>query len=181
MNSNESPKSTVSRRTAVAAGLAPLVVARHVLGGAGYQAPSDKLRIACVGVGGVGEDYVAGCKNEEIVALCDLDHEFAAPVWIPASATAMCTSPERGPRPSAARAQFTGAVRRFSCGTRRPCDSATTKSLTASSTRPTARSGTTRFRLPSAHHSCARLHRCIDERQSSDDQGDAVHAEMAVG
>jgi hypothetical protein len=25
------------------------------------------------------------------------------------------------------------------------------------------------------------LHRCIDERQSSDDQGDAVHAEMAVG
>jgi hypothetical protein len=81
MNSTESTKGAISRRAAVAAGLAPLVVARHVLGGAGYQAPSDKLRIACVGVGGVGADYVAGCRSEEIVALCDLDHEFAAPVF----------------------------------------------------------------------------------------------------
>ena len=63
MNSNESTKGGMSRRAAVAAGLAPLVVARHVLGGAGYQAPSDKLRIAAVGVGGVGEDYVAGCAE----------------------------------------------------------------------------------------------------------------------
>jgi Predicted dehydrogenases and related proteins len=81
MNSNESTKGAVSRRTAVAAGLAPLVVARHVLGGAGYQAPSDKLRIAAVGVGGMGRNYVEGCKDEEIVALCDLDHEFSAPVF----------------------------------------------------------------------------------------------------
>ena len=78
MNSNESTKGTLSRRSAVAAGLAPFVVARHVLGGPGYRAPSDKLRIACVGIGGVGQDYVTGCKDEEIVALCDLDHEFSA-------------------------------------------------------------------------------------------------------
>ena len=72
----------MSRRAfIVAAGLAPLVVPRHVLGGAGYQAPSDKLRIACVGVGGMGKNYLAGCKDEEIVALCDLDHEFSAPVF----------------------------------------------------------------------------------------------------
>jgi predicted dehydrogenase len=81
MNSSQSGKGMVSRRTAVAAALAPLVVARHVLGGAGYQAPSDKLRIACVGVGGVGQDYVAGCKDEEIVALCDLDRELSAPAF----------------------------------------------------------------------------------------------------
>jgi predicted dehydrogenase len=81
MNSDESNKGTISRRAAVAAGLAPFVVARHVLGGAGYQAPSDKLRIACVGVGGVGGDYVTGCQSEEIVALCDLDHEYSAPVF----------------------------------------------------------------------------------------------------
>ena len=81
MNSNESTTGAVSRRAAVVSGLAPLVVARHVLGGAGYQAPSDKLRIAAVGVGGVGADYVAGCRSEEIVALCDLDHEFSAPVF----------------------------------------------------------------------------------------------------
>ena len=81
MNSNESAKGAISRRTAVVAGLAPLVVPRHVLGGPAYQAPSDKLRIACVGVGGVGGDYVAGCRSEEIVALCDLDHELSAPVF----------------------------------------------------------------------------------------------------
>ena len=81
MNSNESNKGTLSRRSAVAVGLAPLVVARHVLGGPGYQAPSDKLRIAAVGVGGVGGDYVAGCRSEEIVGLCDVDPDFAAPVF----------------------------------------------------------------------------------------------------
>ena len=81
MNSNESTPGAISRRAAVAAGLAPLVVARHVLGGAGYQAPSDTLRIAAIGVGGVGADYVAGCKSEQIVALCDLDPEFAGPVF----------------------------------------------------------------------------------------------------
>jgi len=81
MNSNESTKGGITRRTAVAAGLAPLVVPRHVLGGPAYQAPSDKLRIAAVGVGGVGGDYVDGCASEEIVALCDVDPEFAAPVY----------------------------------------------------------------------------------------------------
>ena len=34
-----------------------------------------------MGVGGVGGDYVIGCKSEEIVALCDLDPEYAAPVF----------------------------------------------------------------------------------------------------
>src|SRR5271157_4468150 len=81
MNSNESTAGALSRRAAIATGLAPLVVARHVLGGPGYQAPSDKLRIAAVGVGGVGGGYVAGCRDEDIVALCDLDHEYAAPVF----------------------------------------------------------------------------------------------------
>jgi hypothetical protein len=41
-------------RRAVVAGLAPLVVPRRVLGGAGYQAPSDTLAIAAVGIGGMG-------------------------------------------------------------------------------------------------------------------------------
>jgi len=84
MSANESTKGTVSRRTVLAAGaagLAAMVVPRHVLGGPGYQAPSDKLRIAAIGVGGVGEDYVAGCQSEEIVALCDLDHEYAGPAF----------------------------------------------------------------------------------------------------
>jgi hypothetical protein len=80
MNANESKQGGLSRRAAIA-GLAPLVVPRHVLGGAGYEAPSDKLAIAAVGVAGMGRNYLAGCKDEAIVALCDLDHAFAAPVF----------------------------------------------------------------------------------------------------
>ncbi len=70
----------VSRRKVLGAGLAaaPLMVSRHVLGGTGYQAPSDTLRIAAVGVGGMGKAYLRGCADEHIVALCDLDHQRAA-------------------------------------------------------------------------------------------------------
>jgi hypothetical protein len=81
MSVNESSKGALTRRTAIAAGLAPLIVPRHVLGGAGYRAPSDKLTIAAVGVGGMGRNYLEGCKDEEIVALCDLDFEFSARVF----------------------------------------------------------------------------------------------------
>jgi predicted dehydrogenase len=81
MNTNDSTKNPLSRRAAIAAGLAPLVVPRHVLGGQGYRAPSDKLAIAAVGVAGMGRNYLNGCKDEAIVALCDLDFEFAAPVF----------------------------------------------------------------------------------------------------
>jgi hypothetical protein len=45
------------------------------------MAPSDKLTIAAVGVGGMGKSYLKGCKDEEIVALCDVDPDFAAPVF----------------------------------------------------------------------------------------------------
>src|ERR1022692_3313104 len=56
------------------------IVPRHVLG-AGYAAPSDKLNIAAVGVGGMGQNYVKGCASENIVAIADVDHVFAAPVF----------------------------------------------------------------------------------------------------
>jgi len=56
------------------------IVPRHVLG-AGYAAPSDKLNIAAVGVGGMGQNYVKGCASENIVSFADVDHDFAAPVF----------------------------------------------------------------------------------------------------
>src|ERR1035438_1994495 len=72
----------VSRRQGgVAGGGARLIVPRHVLGGPGYQAPSDTLAIAAVGIGGMGRNYLDGCKAEKIVALCDLDHNYAAKVF----------------------------------------------------------------------------------------------------
>jgi len=75
---------SVSRRHFVAsgmasvglAGLGPLIVPRHVLGGVG--APSNTLGIAAVGCGGMGRKYLDACAEERIVALCDLDHDFVA-------------------------------------------------------------------------------------------------------
>ena len=56
----------------VAAGIT--IVPRHVLGGTGFIAPSDKLNIAGVGVGGRGQSILSGAfKNDasNIVFLLD--------------------------------------------------------------------------------------------------------------
>jgi hypothetical protein len=81
MNSNASAKGAFSRRTAIATGFAALAALPYASGADVSTQSSQKLRIACIGVGGVGQDYVAGCKDEEIVALCDLDHELSAPAF----------------------------------------------------------------------------------------------------
>src|SRR5687767_1062637 len=60
-------------------GAAFFIVPRHVLG-KGYIAPSDKLNIAGIGVGGKGEgDLLAFAKSPKvnIVALCDVDDRQA--------------------------------------------------------------------------------------------------------
>lgn len=49
------------------------IVPRFVLGGKGYTAPSDKLNIACVGIGGKGRVDVQEVSSENIIALCDVD------------------------------------------------------------------------------------------------------------
>lgn len=56
------------------------IVPRHVLGGKGYTAPSDKLLIAAVGAGGKGEDdinHFAASGRAEIAFLCDVDDRQA--------------------------------------------------------------------------------------------------------
>src|SRR5207302_8885886 len=71
----------ISRRTFVGdvgAGVAFTIVPRHVLG-RGFTPPSDKLNIACIGVGGMGGNDVKGVgKTENIYALCDVDEHQAA-------------------------------------------------------------------------------------------------------
>ncbi len=53
---------------------AGLVLPRHVLGGRGYIAPSDRVNVAGVGVGGMGGRNVSHvAPTENIVALCDVD------------------------------------------------------------------------------------------------------------
>ena len=64
--------------SATAATAAFTVVPRHVLGGAGHTAPSDKLNIAGIGVGGMGKSNLSQLETENIVALCDVDHAYAA-------------------------------------------------------------------------------------------------------
>jgi predicted dehydrogenase len=64
-------------KSAFAAGAALTIVPRHVLG-RGYVAPSDKLNIACIGVGGMGKSDVAGVSGENLVAFADVDWDAAA-------------------------------------------------------------------------------------------------------
>ena len=72
-------RSFLASAAAVTAGFT--IVPRHVLGGQGTPAPSDKLNIACVGVGGMGKDQPGRCETENIVALCDVDFALADPVF----------------------------------------------------------------------------------------------------
>jgi len=76
---------TTSRRTfiknASASAAVFSIVPRHVLGGAGFVAPSDKLVVASIGVGGMGGQdinriYESG--KAEIAYLCDVDERRSA-------------------------------------------------------------------------------------------------------
>lgn len=49
------------------------IVPRHVLGGARQVPPSEKLNIACIGIGGQGASDIQSVSTENIVALCDVD------------------------------------------------------------------------------------------------------------
>jgi len=50
------------------------IIPHHAVSGLGHIAPSDKLNIAGVGIGGMGRNNIANvAKTENIVALCDVD------------------------------------------------------------------------------------------------------------
>ncbi len=71
----------ISRRsfigTTAAATAAFTIVPSHVVSGMGHIAPSDKLNIAGVGVGGMGFGNLKNIKDQNIVALCDVDWKYA--------------------------------------------------------------------------------------------------------
>ena len=71
----------ISLRGAAATLAAVSFVPRHVLGGPGQQPPSEKLNVAGIGIGGVGKVFLRGCASQNMIALCDVDHEYAAPVF----------------------------------------------------------------------------------------------------
>jgi hypothetical protein len=79
--SRECTKRKMSRRSfmsSTAAVAAFTIVPRHVLGGSGNTAPSEKLNIAGIGVGGRGQGDIGEVSSENIVALCDVDFGHAA-------------------------------------------------------------------------------------------------------
>lgn len=57
--------------------LGAMIVPRHVIGGAGYQAPSDTLNVAIVGFGGMGaENALVLAATDNIVAVSDVDFAY---------------------------------------------------------------------------------------------------------
>jgi myo-inositol 2-dehydrogenase / D-chiro-inositol 1-dehydrogenase len=62
----------IKRTAAAAAGF--VIVPRRVLGGVGYQAPSDQLTKAIIGVGGMGRGHMS-YEGTRLVAVCDVDLE----------------------------------------------------------------------------------------------------------
>jgi predicted dehydrogenase len=85
MKTDQENKSTTNRRdfikTSAIAAAAFMIVPRHVLGGPGYLAPSDRLIIASIGVGGKGQSDInmfAKSGKADIAYLCDVDDRRAA-------------------------------------------------------------------------------------------------------
>jgi predicted dehydrogenase len=71
----ELPRREFIRNAGIAAA-AFMIVPRHVLGGAGYVAPSDRVNLAGIGVGGMGRANLAALSSENLVALCDVDWDY---------------------------------------------------------------------------------------------------------
>src|SRR5690606_36764285 len=68
-------------KTGAAAAAGFMVVPRHVLGGAGFIAPSDKLVVAGIGVGGKGNSDLKAFHESgkaEVAILCDVDDRRAS-------------------------------------------------------------------------------------------------------
>ncbi len=70
-------KSGISRRQFVGSTVTAIsgitLVPSTVISGLGYTAPSDKLNIAGIGVGGMGFSNLKNLESQNIVALCDVD------------------------------------------------------------------------------------------------------------
>jgi predicted dehydrogenase len=80
-NSTARLKDGISRRDFVrgaASAAAVTILPRHVLGGVGHVAPSDRIHIACVGVGAQGTRVMMDFLKQpdvHVVAVCDVNRE----------------------------------------------------------------------------------------------------------
>jgi len=63
-------------RDAAVAAAAFTILPRHVLGGPRHIAPSDRVNIAGVGVGGMGRANMQALSSMNLVAMCDVDWSY---------------------------------------------------------------------------------------------------------
>ncbi len=70
-----SRRNFVKQSIMVTAGLT--IVPSHVVSGLGHKAPSDKLNIAGIGIGGKGHINLKAMDTENIIGLCDVDWKYA--------------------------------------------------------------------------------------------------------
>ncbi len=72
---NSSRREFIGKSATVFAGISFLP--SSVIAGLGHKPPSDKLNIAGIGVGGMGYNNLLNMATENIVALCDVDWDYA--------------------------------------------------------------------------------------------------------
>src|ERR1700756_4379793 len=82
--SHSSQPPSLSRRQLMRAGgvaaTAFTIVPRHVLGGAGFVAPSEKITLACIGFGTQAIREIGGIlasPDVQVVAVCDVEKDGA--------------------------------------------------------------------------------------------------------
>ena len=93
----------VTRTAAAGAGL--VIVPRHVLGH-GFQAPSDTLNIATIGVAGMGSSNTNAVLSQNIVAFCDVDFgllDARIEQWKKQAAASSAKPQQTAPRPGSRR------------------------------------------------------------------------------
>ncbi len=74
---------TITRRSLLMAGAATgaMAVAPRTALARPTIPPNSKMNIAGIGIGGIGMDNLRECAGENIIALCDVDRKYAAPVF----------------------------------------------------------------------------------------------------
>lgn len=82
---NKKSNLEVSRRrflsTAAVAAAGFSIVPRNAVAGLGHLAPSDKLNIAGIGIGGKGKVNLRNMVGQNMVAMCDVDWDYADAVF----------------------------------------------------------------------------------------------------
>ncbi len=72
---NESRRDFLRKSAIAAAGFT--IIPSFAVSGLGHKAPSDKLNIVGVGIGGKGHPNLVGMNTENIVGLCDVDWKYS--------------------------------------------------------------------------------------------------------